>query len=296
MKSLAARVLDLAFRFSPRRDSLSEVLDGTVEPTTSRPGSEAHRELVIEVDGRQREVWKLRPKQPAADAPIVLFLHGGAYVNGFHPFHWRFLTRLIRRTGALVVAPDYPLAPQSTAEHVVEWVIARYRECAATGRPVVLMGDSAGGGLAMAIAIALRDRQIQAPAKIVLLSPWLDGGMTDEESFELDLHDRFLSRDALRRCARAYAGDLAVSDWRVSPLFADLTGLPPTVAYCGTADQLIADSRRLAERAARIPQWECVVREYDGMVHDWMIIDFLPEARRALGLIAADVSSAYVGG
>lgn len=295
MKSLAAHVLDLALRLSPRRDLLSERLDaklqGRADDASAGPGSEAHRELVIAMSTRDgRDVWTLRPESPSPQAPVILFLHGGAYINGFHPFHWRFLTRLIRRTGALVVAPDYPLAPEHQADEAVEWALARFLEL--KGRPVILMGDSAGAGLCLALAVAARDRGLAPAQRIILLSPWLDGGMTDEEAFELDLRDRFLSRVGLRRCAEAYAGELGLRDWRVSPLFADLSGLPPTDAYCGTADQLIADTRRLAERAAALPDWDFTAHEYPGMVHDWMIIDFLPEARRAVHDIARDVLGA----
>jgi acetyl esterase/lipase len=189
-----------------------------------------------------------------------------------------------------VSVPDYPLAPERTAAVTVPWTTDVYAAAAAAaaaaGRRVVLMGDSAGGGLALAVAVAARDRGLPMPAAMVLLSPWLDVGMTAPDAEELDRRDRMLPRRGLVTAGRAYAGAAGVADPLASPLFADLAGLPPTTILASTTEGLIADARRLAARAAQIPGWRVDVRETPDMVHDWLLFGFLPEARAAISEVA----------
>ena len=195
----------------------------------------------------------------------------------------------VHHTGASVVAPDYPLAPASTVERTLPWTLARYSDLAAEGRPVVVMGDSAGGGLALSTAVAAREAGLPQPRRLVLLSPWLDVGMTAPDGALLDAGDVMLSRSGLVRAGIQYAGTAGPSDRRASPLFADLAGLPPTLVLAGTADQLVADSRRL-EAAGRAVDWPLTVVQAPGMVHDWILFGFLPESRIAL----ADVVEAVL--
>ena len=227
-----------------------------------------------------------------SSAPHVLYLHGGAYVGGFESVHWQFIAQLVGRTGASVSAPEYPLAPGSTVSTTLAWTVDLYADLVADGRPLVVMGDSAGAGLALSLAVAARDQGLAPPARLVLLSPWLDVGMTSAAGADLDRGDLILSRASLLHAGRLYAGAEGVNDPRASPLFADLSGLPPTTVYCGGDDQLVVDARRLAERQASLPAWELAIREAPGMVHVWMFFDFLPEAKEALDAIVREVAGA----
>jgi acetyl esterase/lipase len=240
-----------------------------------------------------RAVWRLAPLQPVPGAPLIIHFHGGGYVLGAGRPHWTFLAEVIRRTGSTVWMPDYPLAPASTASDTVAWATDAYAaaaadaatSAAAAGRQVVLMGDSAGGGLALAVAVASRDQGLPMPAALILLSPWLDVGMTAPDGAELDRRDRMLPSRGLLAAGRAYAGQAGVADPMASPLFADLTGLPPTTVFVSAAEQLLADARRLATRATEIPEWRVDVRETPDMVHDWALFGFLPEAHATIAEI-----------
>jgi monoterpene epsilon-lactone hydrolase len=291
MASLQARFLGVMVRVIPFRRLVEWRLGRGDGAVSAKPGKQFNGvAAVVAAELRGRTIWHLEPLRPTADAPLVIFLHGGGYVTGVGQPHWWLLADVIRRSGAAVWVPDYPLAPQHTAAVTVPWTTDVYAVAIGAvqaGRPVVLMGDSAGGGLALAVAVAAKDRGLPMPAALVLLSPWLDVGMTAPDADELDRHDRMLPRRGLLAAGKAYAGAAGVADPLASPLFADLTGLPPATVFASTTEGLIADARRLAARAAHIPGWQVDVRETPDMVHDWLLFGFLPEARAAITEIAA---------
>lgn len=217
-----------------------------------------------------------------------------AYINGFDKRHWASLAAMVRLAGVTVTAPDYPLAPPATAATVVPWTLGVYddlvRSAAQEGRPVVVMGDSAGAGLSLALALAARDEGRVLPDALLLLSPWLDTGSTAPDAEELDRADVFLDRAAGLRAGALYAGPEGVGHPWASPLFADLADLPPITAWCGDADQCVADTRRLAERA-RSEGLDVTTHVEPGMVHVWMLVGLMPEARRTVSEVAAALAS-----
>jgi acetyl esterase/lipase len=291
MASSQARLLNGLARVIPFRRLVEWQLGRMGGAVSARPGRELNGVASVVVEElRGRTIWRLEPARPVAGAPLIVFLHGGGYVTGVGQPHWWLLADVIRRSGAAVWVGDYPLAPENTAAVTVPWTTDVYAaaaaDAAAAGRRVVLMGDSAGGGLALAVAVAARDRGLPMPAAMVLLSPWLDVGMTAPDGEELDRRDRMLPRRVLLAAGRAYSGEPGVADPLASPLFADLTGLPATTVFASTTEGLIADARRLAARAALIPGWHVDVRETPDMVHDWLLFGFLPEARAAIGEIS----------
>lgn len=203
-------------------------------------------------------VYTLTAAQPSG--ATVLFLHGGSYVFEISPFHWRFAADLVRTTGASIIVPIYTLAPLATAEVTVPAVARMAREAS------VLLGDSAGAGLALAAAL-----ELDHPVPLVLLSPWVDVSMTDPEIFTLDLVDPWLSYVGLKVAGDAYRGSLPVTDPRVSPVLGDLSSLGPMTVFTGTRDTLNADARRLAARAraAGVP---VDLHEVAGMVHNYPLL------------------------
>jgi monoterpene epsilon-lactone hydrolase len=290
MASPQARLLSVIVRAIRVRHWVEHQFEGASGAASLPPGNLLNGVAAVVTDElRGRAVWRLEPVGPTPGAPVVVHFHGGGYVLGAGRPHWTLLAALIARTGVTACMPDYPLAPESTAAETVAWAMDAYELAAAAAavaeRPVVLMGDSAGGGLALAVAVAARDRGLPMPAALVLLSPWLDVGMTAPDAKELDRRDPILTRRGLLAAGKAYAGAAGAADPLASPLFANLTGLPPTTVYVGTAEQLVADARRLAVRAAQIPGWRVDVRETPDMVHDWVLFGFLPEARAAIGEI-----------
>lgn len=215
----------------------------------------------------------------------VLYLHGGAHIAEIKAFHWDQVGRVTSRVPAEVTVPIYPLAPFSTAEATVAGVAAlatRLIERHGAGN-VVLMGDSSGGGIALAVAEMLRDQGSEQPARLVLICPWLDVSMTDPRQAEIEPNDPLQSRPGLAEHGRLYAGDLDISDHRVSPLRGDLRGLAPITVFAADRDILYTDAINLAERA-RAAGTFIELHKGHGMFHGWPLFP-TPEGRAAGDLI-----------
>lgn len=180
------------------------------------------------------------------DSPVWLYLHGGGY-EVCSPRTHRSLTRpLARLIRGRLVAPDYRLAPEHPCPAAIEDAVAAYRALLDQGidpSRIAIGGDSAGGGLTVATLCALRDAGEPLPATAVLLSPWVDLARVPEPA-PLD----YLQPTLHPGPALGYAGDLPLDDPRVSPIHADLSGLPPTLILAGGAELLLPDSLELTER------------------------------------------------
>lgn len=223
-------------------------------------------------------VWTCRPRRRSC-AATVLYLHGGGYVHPLTADYWR-LVRALTRAPAEVVVPCYPLAPDATVDDVLPLLVelcARLHR-AHPDRPVVLMGDSAGGALVLTLARCLREREAVGPAAVVALSPWLDATLADPEVADLEATDPMLAQSGLRAAGRWWAGPHPPSDPRVSPVNGSLVGLPPVHVYVGDRDILRPAVDSLAERA-REEDAELHVREVAAMFHVWMT-RAIPEGRR----------------
>jgi len=251
-----------------------------------------HHRLRVDIAKREssgRAVHILSPKSGPTTS-LVLFLHGGSYiVNATRP-HWRFLVRLVEKAGCTVVAPDYPLAPANCYADAYTMLIGLYRELQGISPcpSIALMGDSAGGGLALGLAEMIRDEKMTQPKAVVLLSPWLDVTMSNPHIEEIDQEDPFLNIKALIRAGSSWARGANPRKPLISPLYGNLAGLPPIHLFIGTKDVLAADCRRFRglcmAAKARLAYYE-----FENMVHDWMLLDF-KEARAAAGQIAAIVA------
>lgn len=189
--------------------------------------------------------WLRSLSGPSAPPGVVLYLHGGAYCVGSPATHRSLTARLALVTGLPVFSLDYRLAPEHRFPAGLDDAVAAFRALSADGHRVVLAGDSAGGGLALATALALRDGGSPGPAALVLLSPWVDVAMRDAPATEPP-GEAMLSVAWATTCAAHYRGDAASVDApRVSPLFADLRGLPPTLIQAGTDELLHGQALQL---------------------------------------------------
>jgi epsilon-lactone hydrolase len=227
-----------------------------------------------------------------AASPIrIFYIHGGAFVLDLQAAQWILIGKLLAQTGAKIVAPIYPLAPEHSAGEGLEMIRQAYLDLAATHDPrnIVIVGDSAGGGLALSLAHLLRDMNGPAPAAIVLFSPWLDVGVDGSDQLALERRDPVLTIEFLRAAGRMWAKDTPVNDPKISPLFGDQTGLPPMMVFTGSRDILDSDAKRLAKKAGDI-----IVREYPNMMHVWPIAP-IPEGRRAMAE-AIDFIQQHVAG
>lgn len=184
---------------------------------------------------------------------IVLLAHGGAFVVGTAAGSIDMAIRIVRASGMRVVLVDYRLAPESPFPAAKNDCRTVYDELTSSGIDaggISLWGVSAGGSLALGVAIDVVADRASSPSSVVLLSPWLDLTLTGESMRSKAAVDRILSRQGLQIRVRDYLGDRDPANPAVSPLFADLHGLPPILVQAGTAETLLDDSIRLATRAA----------------------------------------------
>jgi monoterpene epsilon-lactone hydrolase len=251
------------------------------------PSNRMHRHFsVTETIMKGSRVFTVGPRQ-GARREHVLYLHGGAYANDVIVWHWRMVERLVTRTACTVVVPLYPLAPEHTWRDAFGMVTPFYEALVTQvgAKNLIVLGDSAGGGMALSLAQQLRDAGRPLPSKLALIAPWLDVTFSDPCQSALAKTDRMLDIPGLRAAGRWYAGDLPPTAPQISPLFGSLSGLPPMAVWIGTRDILLADARRLKVQAekdgARLTYYE-----YDGMFHDWPLAP-VPEAERAIDEIAA---------
>lgn len=258
------------------------VTDG-VPPFFLNSGLDVKRD---EFDGMP--VWTLKPRN--ASDEVVVALHGGAYVGEINVFQWWTYTDMARQTGATVMVPIYTLAPKGTAASEVprtaDLITATIEEHGSGN--VSVLGDSAGGGLALAAVQEQVRRGSTTPSRLVLLAPWLDVSMSDPRSARID--DPLLDIPNLASAGQQWAGSSGdTQDPVASPLFGSLDGLPPTYVYSSSRDLLTVDSLRLRDRvlAEGIPNVTFTLR--NGLIHDYPIFQFLPEAQAERANIYRDL-------
>ncbi|HKE69454.1 MAG TPA: alpha/beta hydrolase [Nocardioidaceae bacterium] len=222
----------------------------SVRPQSYAPPRRLRRKVDIEV-GFRRD-WRCYELTPHGEEPAVrvLYLHGGAYIEEIGSMQWTAVAKLAVEAPARITVPIYPLAPHSTAATTVPTATRIAAELLDEhGSDVMLMGDSAGGALALAVAQQLRDEYDRQPRRIVLISPWLDATLSNPAIHDVHAQDAVLAAPGLAEAGRIYAGHLDPADPLVSPLHGDFTGLAPTTVLCGTHDILIADCREFVARA-----------------------------------------------
>jgi epsilon-lactone hydrolase len=212
---------------------------------------------------------------------VVVYVHGGGFVAPIDPFQVKYAARLATALDAQVVMPDYPLAPEHTWRDSHEDVVRVIQRATAASDRVVVVGDSAGGGIALAAALTVRDRGGPQPSHLLLHAPWVDLTTSTPETAVVTLEDPWLFIGKMHAYADWWAGsehDLVRPE--VSPALADLSGLPPALMFSGTRDSLMPGCRLLARRAAEAG-WDLTYVEQPGLLHVYPLLPFIPEAKQA---------------
>lgn len=280
-------------RMQSARRTRQHVDELTVRPKSYSPPARVAKAVAIDVrEAGGARVYDLSPPGGGAVDRAVLYLHGGAYTYEIESVHWQFVSYLARKVPARVTVPIYPLAPIATAERTVAAMVALLAELIDGFGPgnVSVMGDSAGGGLSLAVAQQLRDTGAPQPRRIVLISPWLDVTMSDARQPAIEPRDHLLGIDGLAECGRLYAGSLDLRDPRVSPLYGDLAGLAPIDVYAGTDDLLFPDSERLVERC-REAGGAITLHRAEGMQHVYPLLPLIEAGATARREIVRSVQA-----
>jgi epsilon-lactone hydrolase len=190
----------------------------------------------------------------AEPTDVILYFHGGVYVVGSAGSSLPLVAQLARQTGARVVSVDYRLAPEDPYPAAVEDAKAVYQGILAQGvEPgcVAFCGESAGGGLAIAALLALRDVDLPMPSSAFVMSPWVDLTISGSTISEKQAVDPTMTGEGLRYRVSDYVSDASPANPYISPIFADLRGLPSMLVQVGSHEILLSDAIRLAGRAAR---------------------------------------------
>jgi acetyl esterase/lipase len=245
------------------------------------------RERYGERDGPLRGEWLERVD--GRHAATILYLHGGGYYFCSPQTHRAASFGLAARSRARVFSLDYRLAPEHPFPAALDDALAAYLRLLADGtqpESIVIAGDSAGGGLALATVVALRDRSEPLPAGAILFSPWTDLAATGASLQSNDGIDPMFHGPSIARAAQLYLGDTPATHPYASPLYADFNGLPPLFMQVSSTEVLLDDARRVADKA-RAAGVDIDFEIWRKMPHVWQLwVPFIPEAGRALDLAA----------
>jgi acetyl esterase/lipase len=228
----------------------------------------------------EHAVFTLTPKTQKSKTQI-LYLHGGAYVQGFVKQHWKFLSMLVHHSHCTILAPAYPLAPQFTCVDAYNMITPLYKDIISNAgtASTILMGDSAGGGMALALAQMMKAENVSTPGRIILLSPWLDITLSNPDIKQIDSTDPFLSVKGLRKAGVLFAGGIDPNDFRLSPINSSPKDIGEISIFIGSRDILVADARKF-NIIAKEQGVSLNYHEYKDMVHAWMFLNF-PESMKA---------------
>jgi epsilon-lactone hydrolase len=233
------------------------------------------------------------PADPAQGAAL-LYLHGGGYCIGSATSHQHLVAQFAAASGLEAHALDYRLGPEHPFPAAVEDAVAAYQALLASGIPadgIVIAGDSAGGGLTVATALALKQRGIALPAGLFCISPWANLEQTGASYGAMSNADPVVAKQALDQWASLYLGGADPAQPLASPVHGDLAGLPPLLIHVGSEEVLLSDSILLAERAglARVPV-ELVIAPR--MLHVWHYMwAHLTDAREAIAAAGAWIAA-----
>ena len=230
--------------------------------------------------------WIIAPE--SQENQVILYLHGGGYLFGSARTHRVMLAHMARAAKARVLALDYRLAPEIPFPAPVEDSVSAYRWLLAEGisaKKMVIGGDSAGGGLAVAALVALRAVGEPMPAAGVCISAWTDMESTGQSHTTNAESDPSVSKERLLKIAKVYLDGKEPTAPLASPIHADLTGLPPLLLQVGSIEVLLDDSTLLKSRA-KAAGVSVEMEVWDDMPHVWHhYAPILPEARKAIGRI-----------
>ncbi len=224
-----------------------------------------------EMKYKGRKVYILSSLKSNNKNKYILYLHGGSYVMETTYKHWQFLGDLVNETDCTLILPDYPLSPKHTYKDVFNMIEPLYEDIIKkVGKEnIILMGDSAGGGMALGLIEKLTIDKKDLPVKTILLSPWLDVRLKNEKIEKIEKLDPSLIKSALILAGRTYAGKDGMESYLVNPIDGPLKGIKNTYIFTGTYDILNPDVHIFMERA-RKENADIKLIEVEKAIHIWM--------------------------
>lgn len=224
------------------------------------------------------------PPQEKDSSKVLYFIHGGGFASCSMHSHWGIIGKFSLELGIKVFGINYRLAPENPFPAGLDDVVNTYKWLLQSYKPenIIVMGDSAGGGLSLSLLLKLRDLALPQPLTAVLLSPWTDMTLSGESIKTKEAVEPLLPVFMVQRWAQWYVGDENASNPLISPVFADLNNLPPMLVHVGTDEILLDDSVRLKENADKT-NTKMTFAAWDKMFHVWHTSwRFVPEGKKAL--------------
>lgn len=220
----------------------------------------------------QRKLFIITPKKENKNNLKILYIHGGAYVAETSDKHWEFIGKIVSDTGATVILPDYPLTPKYNYEDVFNMIEPLYKDIIERINPedLIIIGDSAGGGISLALEEKLVQEKERLPKKLILISPWIDVTLTNKDIDNVEKYDKELNKETLKLAGKVYAGNTDPTNYLISPIYGNLEGLKNVVIYTGTYDILNPDIHKLIENAKDV-NTNITLKEYKEAGHIWFI-------------------------
>lgn len=240
----------------------------------SKVPKEVEQECIVETKQfMNRNIFIITPKNEPKSNKKILYFHGGSYMAEASKAHWDFIEKLIKDLGVTVILPDYPLSPKYTYKDVFSMVIPLYKEIIekVDANDLIVMGDSAGGGLSLAMEEKLNEEgNIKMPSKTILISPWLDVRLENPKIEEYQKNDTELNKETLKLAGLAYATPEGINNYLVNPIDGNLSKLENVTIFIGTYDILNPDVHLLQEKAKE-QGVEIEVKEYQQAKHIWLV-------------------------
>lgn len=220
-----------------------------------------------------RNIFIIKSKGSKKTNMKILYFHGGSYMAEATSNHWEFIENLVDDTGATVILPDYPLTPKYNYKDVFNMVVPLYKEIQQrvdVSNELIIMGDSAGGGLSLALLEKISQEDIKMPKKTILISPWLDVRMDNPKIEQVKEQEKKLNKEALKIAGLAYAGSDGIDSYLVNPIDGDLSKINNLTIFTGTKDILNPDVYKLKEKAEE-NNINIDINEYQNAGHIWII-------------------------
>ena len=280
--SVQAQLLAIALKAFPIKRKLRKLI--TNPPRSKKPflpqkfidNYEVNKMIICD-----RNVITLK-KDKQKQQKHIIFFHGGAYVAEMSPLHWKMIDHLLKNTDCKITVVDYPLIPEHNHNHTLSMAFKTYLQLTTLYQndQFILMGDSAGGGLAFGLYHKLKNNVNKLPVKMILLSPWLDMTMSNETMLPIVKKDHLLEIETLKKCAESYACNTDLTAPSLSPIYGNLDHLPPTAIFYGSNELFFADCERLKEKLEKENHKVSFVCN-PKMQHDWVLFN-LPESKQTL--------------
>ena len=242
------------------------------------PGYMKDEYNISEEEVENRPVYTITPKNGVTNELVIMYVNGGSYVGNLEKEHWKTCSDIINQLGCTIIVPDYPLTPKYNYKDTISMMETLYKQLIEKIDPsnFIVMGDSAGGGLSLALLEKVGEENIQMPNQTILISPWLDVRLNNPEIEEVEPNDPELNKSALKIAGENYAGKDGIDSYLVNPIDGPLDKLKNVSIFTGTNDILNPDIKILQERAKEVGT-EINVYETEGATHVWLLYKYKDE-------------------